>query len=95
MQRNVPRWPQALIMISGATLILVGIIAVCFQSYSEIMAAAGGTVEIQQPQQLSAQPTNFSVTTRFPGMELIIIGALLEIVGYVGTRPWKDAGIAN
>jgi hypothetical protein len=93
MQRNMPRWPQALIMISGATLILVGIIAVYFQGYSEIMAATGG--QMQQQQQLSAQPTNFSVKTRFPGIELIIIGALLEVVGYVGARPWNDAGISN
>jgi hypothetical protein len=44
---------------------------------------------------MSAQPTNFTVTTRFPGIELIIMGALLEIVGYVGTRPWKDPEASN
>jgi hypothetical protein len=94
MQRKMPRWPQALIMASGATLIFVGIVAVCFQSYSEIMASPAVTAS-PLSQTLSARPTNFSVTTRFPGIELIIIGALLEIVGYVGTRPWKDAEISN
>jgi hypothetical protein len=82
-------------MTSGAILILVGIIAVCVQGYFEITAPPNGGAQRQQQQQMSAQPTNFTVTTRFPGIELIIMGALLEIVGYVGTRPWKDPEASN
>ena len=32
----------------------------------------------------------FKVTTRFPEVEMIITGMVLEIVGYLGARPWRS-----
>ena len=77
--------PQMLIMFSGALLILCGIPMVVYQSYSEITSKRSGFA----PQSASVTPSQLSVTTRFPGIELVAIGALLEIVGYLGTQPWK------
>jgi hypothetical protein len=92
MQKQPPQWPQMLIMVSGALLILVGVIAVCLQSYRETNTpnlTAGLT------QELKAAPTSFQVTTRFPGIELIIIGAVLELAGYFGSRPWSGSQNPN
>jgi hypothetical protein len=79
-------WPQATIMITGALLILLGVVAVGVQIFSEF---GGASIVPQQSQQMHASTTDFQVTTRFPGIELVIIGAVLEIVGYLGTRPWS------
>jgi hypothetical protein len=79
--------PQMLIMSSGALLILCGIAMVAYQGYSEITSQQSGFQ--QQQQTASVAPGQISVTTRFPGIELIAIGALLQIVGYLGTQPWK------
>ncbi len=78
--------PQMLIMSSGALLILCGIAMVAYQGYSEITSQQSG---VQQQQSASVAPGQISVTTRFPGIELVAIGALLQIVGYLGTQPWK------
>jgi hypothetical protein len=57
---------------------------VCFQSYLELTAAPE---TISGPSnEIVARPTNFQLKTRFPGLELVVIGALLETVGYFGTR---------
>ncbi len=84
--------PQMIIMLSGALLIAIGIAAVCFQGYMEIMSPKPFQ---PPPQSLNANPNQFSITTRFPGLELVIIGAVLEIVGYLGVRPWKDSPPAS
>jgi hypothetical protein len=58
------------------------------QGYSEIRSPA--TNEVQQQQQATiATSGQISVKTRFPGIELIAIGAVLQIVGFLGAQPWK------
>jgi hypothetical protein len=85
MMKPQNQWPQAIILISGAILILIGIIAVCLQSYHEVMAGP-----VTQTNDLSVWlNTRLKVTTRFPGIEMIVIGSFLEIVGYLGARPWR------
>jgi hypothetical protein len=79
---------QQIELATGAVLIFVGIIAVCFQSFTEINNPTAAPVA---PNELQARPTDFSIKTRFPGLELIIIGALLETVGFFGSRPWKGS----
>jgi hypothetical protein len=49
-----------------------------------------GVHPIAPSQLLRAQPSELDITTRFPGLEFVVIGALLEMVGYLGNRPWKD-----
>jgi uncharacterized membrane protein len=29
------------------------------------------------------------LSTRFVGLEIIVVGAVLEIAGFLGVRPWK------
>jgi hypothetical protein len=77
--------PQILIMSTGTLLILCGIAMVAYQSYSEITSKHPGFPS----QSATVAPGQISVTTRFPGIELVAIGALLQIVGYLGTQPWK------
>jgi hypothetical protein len=83
--------PQMLIMSSGALLILCGVAMVAYQGYSEITSQQSGVQEQQQQQSASIAPGQISVKTRFPGIELVAIGALLQIVGYLGTQPWKGS----
>jgi hypothetical protein len=80
--------PQMLIMCTGTILILCGIAMVGYQGYSEIASPAPDGVQ-QQQQATIATSGQISVKTRFPGIELIAIGALLQIVGYLGAQPWK------
>ena len=84
------RLPQLIIMLSGTLLIIVGVAAVCFQSYIEITSRTFDQFGAGLSNTLVAQPNQFHITTRFPGLELVVVGALLEIVGYLGTRPWNE-----
>jgi hypothetical protein len=83
--------PQLIIMLSGALLIVVGVTAVCFQAYMEITSQTLDPARFSPgpSNDLLARPSEFKITTRFAGIELIVIGALLQIVGYLGTQPWK------
>ena len=78
-------WPQLIIVISGAVLIAVGILAICAQMYTEFMSGSfpGGFSSLE------AIPAHFKVSTSYVGIELVILGVVLEIVGYIGTGPWK------
>jgi hypothetical protein len=81
-----PRWPQAIMMISGAALIFLGVVAIGFQLSMEFfdghqLARAVG----QQQQSITVSPKSLQASTRFVGLELILVGALLEIVGYLAT----------
>ena len=78
------RWPQALIMISGAILLALGVVAIGVQLFSEI-ATHPNTVS----QAIKVAPGSLEASTRFVGLELVLVGALLEIVGYLATTPWK------
>jgi hypothetical protein len=81
------QWPQATIMFSGLALIVVGILAIGVQLTAEFMVGAPRVV--QQQQQIVVSPNQLDASTRFVGLELVVIGALLQIVGYVATLPWK------
>jgi hypothetical protein len=84
------RWPQALIMISGLLLIVLGLLATGAQLGVELLGPPTSSQQVQQSQQIIVSPNQLDASTRFVGLELVLVGALLEIVGYVGTRPWKD-----
>jgi hypothetical protein len=83
------QWPQATIMFSGLALIIVGILAIGMQLTEETMNGASQAV---QQQQIVVSPSQLNASTRFVGLELVVIGALLQIVGYVTTLPWKGNG---
>jgi hypothetical protein len=91
-------WPQALIMVSGAVLILCGVIAIMSQLIAETNYGqpreSAGTIR-QQQQSITVSPGSLQASTRFVGIELVLIGALLEIVGYVSTVPWRNPPQSN
>ncbi|MEA2839320.1 MAG: hypothetical protein QOF41_650 [Methylobacteriaceae bacterium] len=82
------RWPQALIMGSGLLLILLGIAAIALQLWTEILAGPNTGQPISQ--KIVVSPNELGASTRFVGLELILVGALLEIVGYISTWPWRS-----
>jgi hypothetical protein len=86
-------WPLVTIMISGAFLILIGILFVHGQMNAEMAMAKSmmGALAEHPSQSFQARLPDFEVTTRFPGVELVAIGAMLQIVGYLGGRPWTSS----
>jgi hypothetical protein len=85
--------PQAILLWSGVILIVVGISGVIVQ---EILGPPPWNVPprsdaalTRMANQLSASPQGFGVTTSYVGLELIIVGAVLEIAGYLGSVPWR------
>jgi hypothetical protein len=90
------RWPQATIMFTGVALIALGILATGLQLAFEI--TSGSLPSGPPSQSITVSPNNLQAGTRFVGLELVIVGALLEIVGYLATKPWKgqtDQEISN
>jgi hypothetical protein len=71
---------------TGLVLILLGIFGIGAQLFVEFSHPG----QIQQQQQIQVSASQLSASTRFVGLELIVVGALLEIVGYFGTRPWRQ-----
>jgi hypothetical protein len=83
------RWPQTIIMLSGTFLIFIGVVILCAQLYAELNAA--DPISPEAPNELRLMASDVRVATRFAGIELVGIGAVLQIIGYLGTRPWKKS----
>jgi uncharacterized membrane protein len=82
--------PQLIIMISGAVLIAAGLFFVALQFQNETRAAR----ILSQPvdpmsQHMAVDPgKGVDLSTRFVGLEIVVVGAVLEIVGFLGLKPW-------
>lgn len=79
--------PQLILLISGTTLIVVGIGLVIAQVFIQVDAP-----EVTFPTRslgIDAPSASATVETTYVGLVIIVIGAVLEIVAYVGGRPWK------
>jgi uncharacterized membrane protein len=83
------RWPQLVIMISGAVLMLVSIILIAVQFSHELTQPEFAP----RTRSLEAAPYEgaLKLTTNYVGLVVIALGALLEIVGYVATLPWRES----
>ena len=84
MSKNLP---QIIIMLSGAILIVVGLVLVAlqFQHDTNMPAHAPDT------RVLETTPTGgLKLTTTYVGLIVLGIGAALEIVGYVAALPWRN-----
>jgi uncharacterized membrane protein len=83
------RWPQLIIMISGAVLMLVSIILIAVQFSHELAQPEFA------PRTRSLEAASYEgalkLTTNYIGLVVIAPGALLEIVGYVATLPWRES----
>jgi len=76
-------------MSSGVLLIVVGVAAIGTQLGMEFLHPSISP-PISVSQQINVSPNQLSASTHFVGLELVLIGALLEIVGYVSAKPWKE-----
>lgn len=79
--------PQLILLITGTTLIIVGIGLVIAQMFIQVDAP-----DVPFPTRslnIDAPGASASVQTTYVGLVMIVIGAVLEIVAYVGGRPWK------
>jgi hypothetical protein len=83
------RWPQALIMASGLLLIVIGVLAIGAQMLTELQPQTQHALS-PPPQTVAVSRDQLTASTRFVGLELVLVGALLEIVGYVATLPWRS-----
>jgi hypothetical protein len=89
--RDMKDLPQRIIMLSGVVLIVFGITAIGFQMIADWRMPANA----EQQQSLTANSSQFQVTTHYVGIELVVIGAVLEIVGYLGLGPWRKSDGPN
>ena len=84
-----PGWPQTIIMLSGTFLIFIGVVVLCAQLYAELNPT--DPIGTEAPNEIRLMASDIRATTRFAGIELVGIGAMLQIIGYLGTRPWKKS----
>ncbi len=84
------QWPQAILVYTGLALIVIGVAAIGLQLSVELLGHAAAVQPGQPPSQhLTVSPSQLEAATRFVGLELVLVGALLQIVGCLSTKPWK------
>jgi hypothetical protein len=83
--------PQLIIMSTGAVLIAAGLIFIAMQFRNEAHAAGilSRPVDPAAQHMLVDPNKGVDLSTRFVGLEIIVVGAVLEIAGFLGVRPWK------
>ncbi|MCP4317970.1 MAG: hypothetical protein GY789_18595 [Hyphomicrobiales bacterium] len=85
MTRN---FPQIIIMLTGAVLTTI-------QFWSELEIARELARAKSESMQLSTRSITtspsggFELKTTYVGLVMIVIGATLEVVGYVAATPWR------
>jgi hypothetical protein len=77
-------WSQITIMLSGTFLVIFGAATVLFQVLGQ------ANTPTAMPQSMQASTTGFITTTHYVGLEIIVVGAVLQIVGFLG-RSKKNA----
>ena len=79
--------PQWLIMATGVALVAVGVVLIVAQIWLQITLP-----EVQFPSRsanLEGVGAKASVTTTYVGLVLVVIGAFLEVIGFIGSKPWS------
>ena len=81
--------PQLIIMLSGAALMVVGVVLIVVQLAHELNAPAFEATS----RTLETTPTGgIRLSTTYVGLVVLALGAALEIVGFVASRPWSGPG---
>jgi hypothetical protein len=83
-------WSQITIMLSGTFLIIFGVATVLFQVIEQQISGAANT-PMGVSQSLHASASGFTTTTHYVGLELVVVGAVLQIVGFLGRHSKKNA----
>ena len=79
--------PTQIVLFSGALLILVGIFAAMAQLLGELQLFGLKVPVTSEPGSRSAEvQQKFKVSTHYVGVELIVIGAVLELAALFGSR---------
>jgi len=80
--------PQLIIIVSGAVLIVAGIVLVTFQMVVQLKRPkakfASRSVDLGGPFKTKA-----ALKTTYAGLVMILLGVVMEIVGYLATAPWR------
>jgi len=86
----IQKLPQLIIMLTGAVLIAVGLVFIWNQFALEAHAARLASTPVDpQSQHIMVDPAKgVDLSTRFVGLEIVVVGAVLEIVGFLGLKPW-------
>ena len=88
--------PQRVVLFSGAVLILVGIIAAVAQLMGELQLFGMQAPAIMEPASgRNAQTPEFKVSTHYVGVELVVIGAALELGALLGVAFSKEPKNSN
>ena len=89
--------PQAILVFTGLALIVIGVVAIGVQLGVELLGHAAAVPPAQPlSQHLTVSPNQLEAATRFVGLELVLVGALLQIVGCLSAKPWKaDAPVPD
>lgn len=79
---------QVIIMLSGAALIVVGVVLVVLQFQHQLSMPDF----VPRTRSVRVQPTGaFDIKATHAGLVLVAIGAFLEAVGYMATVPWRKS----
>jgi uncharacterized membrane protein len=76
---------QLIVLLSGALLIVVGLVLVCWQFY--ILASMPKPNFPDRELQVTQQAIHLRTT--YVGLMVLVTGAVLEAVGYLSAFPWR------
>lgn len=96
--------PQFLIMITGAILVTTGIVFLVYEVFLfRPQFSHTGPIdpeslkiflEIMKPESqemlLEGLGAKTSLQSRYVGLTLVLIGAFLEVIGFMAGKPWKE-----
>lgn len=83
-----PHWPQAVIMGTGLVLIVMGIVAIGAQLFVEVQQSG---MYRASSRSIEVTTTSAKLSTTFVGLPLVLLGSILEVVGYLAGRPWGES----
>jgi hypothetical protein len=72
-------------MFSGTFLLIFGVGTIIFQMSHDTATVPGGPPQQIMQQQMVASPEGFKATTHYVGVELVMVGAALQIAGFLGS----------
>jgi hypothetical protein len=80
---------QLIIMVCSAILIIFGLGLIAVQMWVQVTAP---DIEFRpRGIGLETMGTKASVNTTYVGLIIVVVGAFLEIVGYLASKPWKSS----
>lgn len=84
--------PQTLVMLTGLFLIVVGVGLIVAQIWIQV-----DNPDFDAPSRsldVGGAGAEASVQTTYPGVVLTVLGVVLEAVGFLATKPWRQTGPA-